>query len=420
MKRAVINILLLICLLVGGFGCSTVGFKRRIREPICADYSVSDPEFNRSMSHLLNPPLIGGNNVVELLNGDQIFPSMLEAIRHAQKSITFETYIWSPGKVGRQFIEAFVERAHAGVRINVIIDALGSGKFSVADQKELTDAGVEFEIYNPPFFLKILRANHRTHRKQMVVDGRIGFTGGVCIDDKWAGNAEPGQWRDTHFRVDGPVVAQMQAVFVDNWLQTRCEVLHGEDYFPEIKPAGTMIAQDFKSGPDSGGENALLTYLLSIAAAQKSIRMEHAYFVPNDLAVKTLLEARKRGVRIQIIVPAKIDNFLVHMASRSRWAKLLDAGVEFYEYQPTLYHCKVMIVDDIWVTAGSVNFDERSFRINDEANLNVLDKTFAAEMNKTFEADKSKSRRLTAKDFRRRSWVKKFFYHSVGLLQSQL
>src|SRR5207249_5682414 len=279
-------------------------------------------------------------------NGQQIFPAMLEAIRSAQKTITMEMYIWSSGEVSRQFVAALSERARAGVKVNIIVDAIGSVKLSRADRDELTRAGAKLISYNPPLPLGIFGVNHRTHRKNMVVDGRIGFTGGVCLTDSWMGNAEPDHWRETHFRIEGPVVGQIQGVFMDNWLQTRSEVLHGKDYFPELPPAGSMKAQFFKSGPREAAENARLAYQYSIAAARKNIRLAEAYFLPDALLFETLLEARRRGVKVEVIVPGKIDNFAVRKASRARWRGLLEAGVEFYEYQPCLYHWKIMIVED--------------------------------------------------------------------------
>jgi cardiolipin synthase A/B len=413
------RVLVLLCLVSGGFGCSTVRWEKRIQHLVQTTYSVSDPQFANSVSHLLGPPLVEGNNITELINGDRIFPAMLDAIRGAEKTITFEQFIWSSGQVSTQFVAALAERARAGVKVHAIVDAIGSAKLRPWDRQLLKQAGVELVNYNQPV-LKLWRLNHRTHRKIMVVDGKIGFTGGVCLTDAWMGDAEPDRWRDTHFRIEGPVVSQMQAVFVDNWLQMRSEILHGGEYFPQLKPAGTAKAQFFKSGPRDGAENARLAYLFSIGAARKHIRLAHAYFVPGDLLTKALLEARRRGVKVEVIVPSKIDNFAVKKAGRSRWGELLEAGVEFYEYEPTLYHCKTMIVDDVWVTTGSVNIDERSFRINDEANLNVLDRQFAAKLIRSFEADKGKSRRLAARDFKRRNWFSKLGDHFFGLFHSQL
>jgi cardiolipin synthase len=418
--KKVIPIPLLIGLLFAS-GCSTLTLpKKQVGEPLVANYSVTDPEFGRSISQLLSADLVAGNNVVELLNGDQIFPSMLDAIAHAKISITMEMYFWSSGDIATAFIAALSERARAGVKVHVLIDAWGSAAFRKSDIDALQNAGVELVMYNLPHILRPLAVNHRSHRKVMVVDGRIGFTGGACISDDWAGDAEPGYWRDTNFRVEGPVVAQMQGVFMDNWIQARSSVLHGEDYFPALEPVGIMTAQFFRSGPKDSAENARISYLLAIAAARKSIRLAHAYFVPDSLAIDELVAACQRGVKVEIIVPDKIDNFLVKKASRSRWGKLLDAGADFYEYQPTLYHCKVMIVDDVWVTVGSVNFDERSFHSNDEANLNVSSRDFAKQMIQTFEADKAQSVPLTAKDFKRRNIFSKALEEFLGLFRSWL
>jgi cardiolipin synthase A/B len=253
-----------------------------------------------------------------------------------------------------------------------------------------------------------------------VVDGKIGFIGGVCISDDWSGNAERGKWRDIHFRVEGPVVGEMQGVFCANWLATESQVLHGRDYFPELQEAGTIKAQCYASGPKDHVEQARLSYLLAMAAARKNIRLAHAYFVPSNLAIQTLLDARKRGVKVEVIIPSRIDSLAVHMASRSRLKKLLAAGVQFYEYRPTLYHCKIMVVDDILSTVGSVNFDERSFHANDEANLNVLDKDFAARLVKTLEGDKAKSRPLTLDDLKRQGFFAKIGNYFVGLFHSDL
>lgn len=419
MRSRLLIACLVTALCLGGLGCASTP-KKQIRQPIHSDYSVGDPEFRNSINNLLGPPLVGGNNVVELLNGDQIFPAMLEAIRNARKTITLEQYIWSPGKLSSQFVAALSERARAGVKVYIITDAIGSAKLTESDLEPLLQAGAQFVRYNPAHWFRLFAVNHRTHRKLLVVDGRVGFAGGVCMADEWLGNAEPPNWRDTHFRVEGPVVAQIQAVFTDNWLLARSELLHGPDFFPAPATAGSITAQFYKSGPDDARENARVSYLLAIAAARKNIRLAHSYFVPSDLAIDTLMAARSRGVKIEVIVPAKSDSQVVGQAARSTWDKLLKAGVEFYEYEPTLYHPKIMIVDDLWVTAGSVNFDERSFRINDEANLNILDRNFAAQMIKTFEADKTKSRRLTAKDMRKVAWPVKWWRAFVGLFRSQL
>jgi cardiolipin synthase len=263
--------------------------------------------------------------------------------------------------------------------------------------------------------------NHRTHRKLLVVDGKIGFTGGMCIDDSWLGNADSrDRWRETQVRVEGPAVRQMQATFVTNWTQTGRALLLGEDYFPEFEREGRSIAMCFKSGPGEGAESARLSYLLAIASARKSIDIEHAYFIPDDLGVQMLLEARERGVRIRVMIPEKHDSRFGRAAARSRWGELLAAGVEFYQYQPAMLHAKTMTVDDYFVTVGSVNFDNRSFSINDEVALNVLDASVAREHRRMFEEDLSKSKPLTREEFESRPRYVKWADRFCGLFRSQL
>jgi cardiolipin synthase len=266
------------------------------------------------------------------------------------------------------------------------------------------------------------RLNNRTHRKLLVVDGRIGFTGGVGIAEQWGGDAQDADhWRDTHFEVEGPAVAQMQAVFMDNWIKTTGAVLHGVDYFPPLAPVGDGAAQVFSSSPSGGSASMELMYLMSITAAKRTIFLSSSYFVPNDLAVATMVEALKRGVKLQIITPGEhIDTETVRAASRARWGELLAAGAEIYEYQPTMYHCKVMIVDELMVSTGSTNFDDRSFRLNDEANLNIYDASFAAEQAAIFAADRAKSRRITLAEWQHRPVKEKLLERLASLLGSQL
>src|SRR5688572_18230839 len=342
-------------------------------------FTVHDEQFCRSLENLLPPAALGGNRITSLMNGDQFFPAMLDAIRAAQRTISFETYIYWDGEIGRQFSDALVERARAGVKVHVLLDWLGTKKMDPKAVQSMMDAGVEVERYHPLRWYNVRRANNRTHRKLLVVDGTVGFTGGAGIADLWTGNAQdPDHWRDSHFMMEGPVVAQCQAAFMDNWLKTRSRVLHAKEYFPELKPQGSCRAQVFMSSPSEGSESARLMYLLSIACAGRSVRIANAYFVPDDLSVQTLVDACRRGVTVEIIVPGEhIDTAVTRRAGRSRWGPLLEAGAAIYEYKPTMYHCKVMIVDDLWTSVGSTNFDNRSFRLNDEANLNVYDPEFA-------------------------------------------
>ncbi|MEO6435578.1 MAG: phospholipase D-like domain-containing protein [Tepidisphaeraceae bacterium] len=385
-------------------------------------YGVEDAQFLRTIGGLLPPAILGGNKIMPLVNGDEIFPAMLEAIRSAKRNIAFETFIYWEGQIGRAFAEALTERARAGVKVHVLLDWLGSNKIDPKMLEELKQAGADVQRYHPLRWYNLHRVNNRTHRKLLVVDGRVGFTGGVGIADEWTGDAQdPEHWRDSHYKLEGPAVGQMQAAFMDNWLKTHDKVLHGEEYFPALEPAGDSPAQLFMSSPEDGSESCRLMYLLSITAAKTSIRLGTAYFIPDKLATATLVAAQQRGVKVEIIVPGKnIDTEPVRRASRSLWGPLLEAGIAIYEYGPTMYHTKVMVVDDLWVSVGSTNFDNRSFRLNDEANLNVYDAELAAHETRCFKRDKSRSKQITYEQWTNRPLREKLIEHAAGLLRLQM
>jgi len=395
---------------------------KKIERPIEMAYSVSDSQFLRAMTALLGPPLVRGNRVQALQNGDQIFPAMLAAIRSAQTSVTFETFIYWSGQVGGDFAEALSERARAGVQVHVILDALGINRIDEDYIRRMEGAGVKLVRYRPVRWYTLGRLNNRTHRKILVVDGRVAFTGGVGIADVWLGNADsPEHWRDSHFRIEGPVVGQMQAAFNDNWTEAAGTVLHDERYFPPLDSSGPLVAQVFISSNDGGPELTRMMYLMSIAGARQRIQIANAYFVPDDMARDMLVQARQRGVEIDIIVPGPItDAVVTRRSSRSRWGPLLQAGVRIHEYQPTMFHSKVMVVDGRWVSVGSTNFDNRSFRLNDELNLNVCDSAFAADLSRAFEDDLRRARPITFEAWRRRPFGEKLKEKLAGLLRSQL
>ena len=386
------------------------------------ELSLEDPTFERCMAHLLGPPLVDGNRVTSLLNGDEIFPAMLSAIRAAKKTITFETYIYWSGEVGKEFAAALAERAKAGVRVHVLLDWLGSNRLDEAALAELKEAGVEVERYRPLRWYSLSKMNSRTHRKILVIDGRLGFIGGVGIADQWTGHAQsPDHWRDSHFQLEGPAVAHLQAAFADNWMKTRADVFNSNDYFPELAAIGESRAQVFKSSPREGGDSARLMFLLSISAARQRILIANSYFVPDERTIRGLVTAMGRGVRVEIIVPGgHIDTKITRRASRAQWGPLLEAGAPIYEYQPTMYHCKVMVIDDRWVSVGSTNFDNRSFRLNDEANLNTIDANFAEQQAGVFEQDKRSSRQITLDEWKRRPWHEKAVERMAWLLRSQV
>ena len=399
-----------------------ISAEKEIQKPLEHRYGVTDPQFRRELGTLLGPAIIDGNRVQNFENGAEIFPAMLAAIRGAQHTVTFETYIYWSGDVGRAFAEALEERARVGVRVHVLLDWAGSQKMDESLIVEMEKAGIQIQRYHPLRWYNLARMNNRTHRKLLVVDGRIGFTGGVGIADPWDGNAQdPAHWRDSHFRLDGPAVAQMQAAFMDNWIKTSGHVLQGVEYFPPLAPDGSALAQVFTSSPSGGGDSMQLMYLLSITAAEQTIDLSAAYFVPDELTRRALRSALQRGVRLRIIVPgANTDVEVARKASRSNWGELLQAGAEIYEYQPAMFHCKMLLVDSQLASVGSTNFDNRSFRLNDEANLNVYDKTFVERLEDVFEVDMGKSRRITYKQWQERPLHEKAMEKISALFSAQL
>lgn len=392
---------------------------KEIRKRVRADYAVGDPTFRRSMGLLLGPPILEGNHVTILNNGAEIFPAMLSAIAAAQRTITFENFVLRTGRIARRFAEALAERARAGVRVHLLQDSIGCDCVHGAERQLMEEAGVEIEIFR---WIHFTRMNQRTHRKLLVIDGRVGFTGGVGIADLWDGYGNaPHHWRDTHYRLEGPAVAQMQEAFLDNWMQTRAELLHGDDYFPELKAAGEWKGQVIRSSVDEGSDSVRLMLLVSFAAARRSIRIGAAYFLPDDLLIDALCEARQRGVEIQIIVPGPlIDTPLVRCVSRELWGRLLAAGVRIFEFQPTNFHCKYLIVDECWVSVGSTNIDNRSMHLNEEANLNVLSEDFARQHLAVFEADLAQSLEVTEQAWRRRPLSEKVKGRAGMILRNQM
>ena len=411
-----------LALAVGVLASNFIGGEKKIERHIQRLYALADPRFVQGLGVLLGPAFLAGNSVQALINGEQIFPPMLATIRAARVSITFETYIYWSGDIGRAFAEALAERARQGVKVHVLLDWVGSAKMDDRLLSTLSAAGVQVRQFHPPHWSQLGRLNNRTHRKLLIIDGQVGFTGGVGIATQWTGRAQdPDHWRDSHFLVSGPVVAQMQSVFIDNWIKVTGEVLHGADYFPTLAPTGTSLAQMFSSSPSGGSESMQLMVLLAVTAASRSIDLSAAYFVPDDLTLRALEQALKRGVKLRIVVPGKhIDSETVRSASRAMWGPLLAAGAVIAEYEPTVYHCKVMIIDGLLVSVGSTNFDNRSFRLNDEATLNVVDTAFAAAQTAIFETDLGLARQVTYAAWLDRPWRERFSERLASLIGTQL
>jgi cardiolipin synthase A/B len=379
--------------------------RRELRDPVPHAVAAGTPAFQRTLTGLFGSPALSGNAIDTLVNGDQIFPAMLSAIESAEVSVNFETYVYWSGKIAWRFAETLAERAQAGVPVRVLIDWQGSVPMDAAIHERMQSAGVRVERFRPPRWYTLDRMNNRTHRKLLIVDGRIGFTGGVGIGDEWLGNARyPNEWRETHYRVTGPIVATMQAAFVDNWTEATGELLQGDAFFPSLAPSGPIVAQMIAS--NSGERNVMhLMLMTALTSANRSIRIGTPYFVPDDIALAQLLKARRRGVDIDILVPGPhMNKQLVRSASRHFWGDLLAAGARIHEYQPTMYHPKIVIVDETWTTIGSANFDERSFRLNDEANVNVFDTAFARHQAAMFDADIALAREISHSEWRNRPW----------------
>ncbi|BDS05102.1 cardiolipin synthase B [Oceaniferula spumae] len=398
MHRLPVIVPVWICLLSAlVFSACSPGARIARTQPIDRSAAIGSTAFEKAATQAVKSPWVDGNQITSLVNGDEFYPAMLKAIRSAKKSITFETYAFINGKTSHEFVNAFCERAKAGVKVHLVLDAFGSEDIGEASVARLRECGVGLHFYHDNFLRHPLRFNTRDHRKLMVVDGKIGFTGGCGVADEWTGDTQtPNNWRENHYMVTGPVVAHIQRDFVDNWVYTGGQPLTGPDYFPTLKRTGTQRAQTFVSSPKDKLYTIPHLYRQVMASARKSIVIENSYLLPDRTLMKEILAARKRGVHVELIVPGKyIDAWLLRYFSRHQYHKLLKAGVHIYEYQKAMMHCKVMVVDGVFSSVGSANFDARSLFTNDESNINVLDRGFAREQLHLIEFDKSHSIRVT-------------------------
>ena len=363
-----------------------------------------------------------GHNVDTLVNGDQIFPAMLEAIGSARTSVNFETYIYWSGKIGLQFATTLAAKAQQGVPVRVLVDWVGSIPFDQNLIDIMLGAGVSFQRFRPIHWYTLDRLNNRTHRKLLIVDGIVGFTGGVGIGDQWLGDARNAEeWRDTHYQITGPAVSAMQAAFGAHWLEATGEVLQGQLFYPPQDSAGRLGSHLVLSSKPEGSGNLHLMMLMAMAAAEQRIRLGMAYFVPDDVTIAQMVDARRRGVEIDVIVPSDVTDVpIVRKGSRYFWGDLLRAGVRIHEYQTTMYHPKIMIVDEAWVTVGSANLDDRSLRLNDEANVNIYGKEFAVEQAAIFQKDLSRSREITLQEWESRPVTQKVADWFASLLRTQI
>jgi cardiolipin synthase len=408
-------------LVIGVLVLNLLPQEKQLVHPLGPLSSVDSPQFRREMGNLLGSAVVEGNAVADFQNGAEIFPAMLAAIRSAQRSVNMETYIYWSGETSRQFVAALTERARAGVRVHVVADWVGSSRMHADVVKALREGGVHFEYFHPLRWYDFDRFNNRTHRKLLIVDGRVAFTGGVGIADAWRGHGDrPDIWRDMQISVTGPGAAQMQAVFEDNWITTTGQALLGPEYYPQVPAAGDVAVQTVASSPQGGSENLQLMYLMAIDGARRSIDLEAAYFVPDDLTMAALQRALARGVRIRLVVPGPyVDSEVISHASQARWGQMLRAGARIYRFQPAMFHNKLMIVDGYLTLAGSANFDNRSFSLNDESNINVFDRRFAEHMEEVIERDIAQSKELTLDQWRHRPWTRRVLDWLSALGQAQ-
>jgi cardiolipin synthase A/B len=390
---------------------------------IAPDVHVGDPAFVREVEAQTMSGLVKGNRAEVLLNGDEIFPAMLAAIRSARTTITFANYVYEDGDVARDMAEALADRCRAGVGVNVLLDAVGSSHVPKRYTTMLRRSGCHVEFYHTlsPFAVK--RFNHRNHRRILVVDGRIGFTGGTGVGEKWTGDGrEPGHWRQTDVRLEGPIVRFLQAAFAENWRDATGILLAGDAYFPASQRRGNLVVQSVKSSPASGAAETYLLFLLAIDGARSSIHLINPYFVPDERMAEALVLAARRGVDVTIITAGKAGSTLdrlVRKASQAHFGRQLQAGVKIYEYEPALLHAKTIVVDDEWVTIGSANLDNRSFALNNELNVAFYDRRLARRLNEVFQQDLKQARPVTY-DAWQRSLVGQLFYVPLVPLRDQL
>ncbi len=387
------------------------------------EFAVTDEEFLPTMAGTTGVPFAAGNRLDILNNGDEFYPAMFEAIANAQFSITVEAYIYWSGNVGREFAEALAAKGKAGLRVKILLDAVGSSSVGSEVLTTLESGGCQLAWYNPIRWYSLGRFNHRTHRKSLVIDGRIGFTGGAGIADHWKGNAEdPDHWRDMQIRIEGPAVVPLQTGFAQNWLQTTGELISGPLYYPPAgKPAGPRAVQTIMSSPEIGASTVRTMYYLSIICARRSIYIANPYFVPDEAAIDALIEAKNRGVDVRVMVSGRRnDNWLARQNSVRLFGRVLKAGIEILEYNKTMLHHKTMVVDAVWATVGTTNFDNRSFAHNEENNVCFYDAEIACAMHETFLADLEGCEPLTYATWRRRGVIARAGEVIASVLQEQI
>lgn len=403
-------------------GCAT-----RLKIDRVPEIQLGDASFFPTIAAATDAPIVGGNRVEILLNGDETFPAMLRAIKTAKRTIDFAQYLYEDGTIAYEFAEAFAERCRAGVRVNILLDSYGASDIPTKIPEMLKQAGCDVEFFHRIHALQFItpwelfRYNNRSHRRILVVDGRIGFTGGYGISSAWTGNGRtPNHWRDTNVEVEGPIVQWLQAAFIDSWRETTGILLGGDIYFPQLQPRGNVLAQIVKSSPFGGSSQSYTLFLLSITSARKSILITNPYFIPDERMTEALVKAAARGVRVIVLVPDRTDSPITNVVSRSSYGSLLKGGVQIYEYTAALLHSKTMVVDGIWATVGSTNLDNRSFGLNEELNLTLYDSALANRLQQIFYDDLKHAKKVTFEEWNSRGLTERFLELFAFPLKDQL
>jgi cardiolipin synthase A/B len=383
--------------------------------------ALGDPSFHPTVEANTRAPILHGNRVEILQNGDEFFPAMLAAIRQARTTITLVQYVFEKPGVADEFSAALAQRCRAGVGVNVLLDAAGSLFIPGEYVDRMRRSGCHVAFFRPLRPWSIDRLNHRTHRRVLVVDGRVAFTGGFGISEQWAGDGrQPGRWRDTAVRVEGPAVRDLQGAFAQNWREATGIVLGGSAYLPVLAAVGPVAAEIVSSSPLGGSFEAYTLFLLAIDAARRSIAITNPYLVPDARMAATILTAVRRGVRVRVLVPAVSDHPWAREASRRDFGPMLKAGVEIYEYRPALLHAKTVAIDGVWATVGSTNFDNRSFALNDEVNATMYAPAVARRLEEAFEDDLRYARPVTYEDWKRRGLMSRIREIITLKIRSQL
>ena len=346
--------------------------------------------YRRALEGLLGVPATEGNAVDVLRNGDRIFPAMFEAIASATSTVDFLTFVYWEGSIGREMAELLAERAAAGVRVRVILDALGAFSMDRTLVERMVAAGAQVEWFRPVNKARFWEANHRSHRKVLICDEAVAFTGGIGIADEWRGDARgPGEWRDTHFRIRGPAVDGLRAAFVQNWAETGRSLFDpGSDRFPVQPAVGASVAQVVRGAAQTGWSDVATLVRSLLALAQERVRITTAYFVPDEATCKMLGDTARRGVEVDVLLPGPhVDKRFVQLASQAQYDGLLEAGVRLWSYQVSMLHAKVITVDRMVASVGSANFTNRSLMLDDEVNVVVFDPRVVKLLDEDFETD---------------------------------